>query len=104
MGLLRIKSRQWIVDDQDRIIMGEGRKEILEKIDKTGSMNKAAKQMKMSYKGLWSKIKVTEAYLNTRIVERDRKKGTCLTKEGRELLSPPRSIALPPPGSNLGGV
>ena len=86
MALLKIKSRQWIVDEKDRIIMGEGRKEILENIEKMGSMNKAAKLMKMSYKGLWSKIKATEKYLNTRIVESDRKEGTRLTKEGRELL------------------
>ena len=49
---LKIKSRHWIVDDQDRIIMGEGRKEILETIEKTGSINKTAKMMKMSYKGV----------------------------------------------------
>jgi molybdate transport system regulatory protein len=60
---LKLKSRHWVVDDQDRIIMGEGRKEILETIEKTGSINKTAKQMKMSYKGVWSKIKVTESYL-----------------------------------------
>jgi molybdate transport system regulatory protein len=86
MALLKLKSRQWIVDEKDRIIMGEGRQEILEKIEKMGSMNKAAKLMKMSYKGLWSKIKATEAYLNMRIVETDRKEGTRLTREGRELL------------------
>ncbi len=86
MAFLKIKSRQWIVDEKDRIIMGEGRKEILENIAKTGSMNKAAKVMKMSYKGLWSKIKVTEKYLNIRIVDTDRREGTRLTREGRELL------------------
>ena len=55
--LLRLKSRHWVVDDRDRIIMGEGRKEILETIEKTGSINKTAKKMKMSYKGVWSKSK-----------------------------------------------
>jgi molybdate transport system regulatory protein len=86
MALLTIKSRQWIVDEHGRIIIGEGRKEILENIEKTGSMNQAAKLMRMSYKGLWSKIKATEKYLNARIVDTDRKEGTRLTKEGKELL------------------
>ena len=83
---IKLKSRQWIVDEHDRIIMGEGRKEILETIEKTGSINQTAKLMKMSYKGAWSKIKATEKYLKSRIVHTDRKEGTRLTTEGKELL------------------
>ena len=83
---IRLRSRHWIVDDKERIIMGEGRKEILETIEKTGSLNQTAKIMKMSYKGAWSKIKSTERYLNMRIVHTDRKEGTRLTKAGKELL------------------
>ena len=83
---IKLKSRQWIVDEHDRIIMGEGRKEILETIEKTGSINQTAKLMKMSYKGAWSKIKATEKYLKLRIVHTDRKEGTRLTTEGKELL------------------
>lgn len=86
MSQLRLKSRHWIVDDQDHIIMGEGRKEILETIERTGSINQTAKLMKMSYKGVWSKIKVTEEYLNLSIVHADRKMGSRLTREGKELL------------------
>ena len=29
MGPIRLKSRHWIVDENNNIIMGEGRKEIL---------------------------------------------------------------------------
>ncbi|MDZ7698292.1 MAG: hypothetical protein U5R49_15680 [Deltaproteobacteria bacterium] len=54
MSAFRLKSRQWIVDESDRIIMGEGRKEILETIERTGSINQTAKAMKMSYKGVWA--------------------------------------------------
>ena len=60
--------------------------EILENIEKTGSINQTSKIMGMSYKAVWSKIKATEKYLNTRIVNTDRKEGTRLTREGRELL------------------
>ena len=86
MAFLKLKSRHWVVDEQDRIIMGEGRKEILETIERTGSINQTSKAMKMSYKGVWSKIKVTEEYLNMNIVHADRKMGTRLTKEGKDLL------------------
>jgi len=86
MGSLRLKSRQWIVDENDRIIMGEGRSQILESIEKTGSINRTAKLMKMSYKGVWSKIRATEDHLGAKVVNTDRKLGTTLTKEGKELL------------------
>lgn len=86
MASLRIKSRQWIVDEDDHIIMGEGRKEIFEHIQETGSINQTAKVMRMSYKGVWGKIKATEKSLNMKLVDTDRKRGTRLTKEGKQLL------------------
>lgn len=86
MVSLRLKSRQWIVDEHNNIIMGEGRREILENIEITGSLNQTAKIMKMSYKGVWSKIKATESYLKTRIVDSDKRRGSHLTMEGKILL------------------
>jgi len=86
MGNFRLLSKQWIVDENNEIIIGEGRKEILETIERTGSLNQTAKIMKMSYKGVWSKIKATEAHLNSKILHTDRKLGSRLTKEGKELL------------------
>lgn len=83
---IRLKSRQWIVDENDNIIFGEGRKVILEHIEKTGSLNQTAKILKMSYKGVWSRIKATEAYLQEKIVDSNRKEGTKLTKAGKNLL------------------
>jgi molybdate transport system regulatory protein len=86
MSSLRLRSRHWIINEDGDIIIGEGRQEILENIEKTGSINKTAKIMKMSYKGVWSKIKVTEDYLKLRIVATNKKRGSQLTEEGKELL------------------
>jgi molybdate transport system regulatory protein len=86
MAKLKLKSGQWIVDDDDNIIIGEGRAEILENIEKTGSINQAAKMMKMSYKAVWGKIKATEKHLNTCIVHADRKEGSRLSQDGKGLL------------------
>ena len=83
---LKLKSSQWIVDENDDIIIGEGRMEILEHVENTGSINQAAKMMKMSYKAVWSKIKYTEKHLNAKIVHSDKKTGSRLTKEGKALL------------------
>lgn len=86
MRSFRLLSRHWIVDEKGRIIIGEGRMAILENIEKTGSINLTAKIMKMSYKGVWSKIKASEEYMKVKIVQSNRKQGSELTKEGRELL------------------
>jgi molybdate transport system regulatory protein len=86
MGKLKLKSSQWIVDEDDNIIIGEGRAEILENIEKTGSINQTAKMMKMSYKAVWGKIKTTEKHMNTCIVHTDRKEGSRLSQDGKGLL------------------
>ena len=86
MAKLKLRSSYWIVDGEGDIIIGKGRAEILENIDKAGSINQAAKIMKMSYKGVWSKIKATEKHLNQRIVHADRKEGSRLTPQGKALL------------------
>ena len=86
MANLKLRSAQWIVDEYNNIIIGKGRAEILENIENTGSINQAAKVMKMSYKAVWSKIKTTEKHMNARIVHSDRKEGSRLSKEGKDLL------------------
>jgi molybdate transport system regulatory protein len=86
MVKLKLRSSHWIVDEDGNIIIGRGRAEILANIEKTGSINQAAKIMKMSYKGVWSKIKATEKHLNRKVVHADRKEGSRLTRYGRELL------------------
>ena len=76
MTSMGLRSRQWIVSENGSIIIGEGRKEILENIEKTGSLNKTAKVMKMSYKGVWSKIRATENSLKIKLIVADRKHGS----------------------------
>jgi molybdate transport system regulatory protein len=86
MASISLKSRHWLVDENNKIIMGEGRQEIFENIEKTGSINKTAKIMKMSYKAVWGKIKATEEHMKTRLVAADRREGSYLTPEGKTLL------------------
>ena len=86
MAKLKLRSAQWIVDEDNNIIIGKGRADILENIEKTGSINQAAKVMKMSYKAVWSKIKATEENLQIQIVHADRKDGSRLSREGKALL------------------
>ena len=89
---LKLRSSYWIVDEDGNIIIGKGRAEILKNIERTGSINQAAKVMKMSYKGVWSKIKATEKHLQQKIVHADRKEGSRLTSQGKQLLEKYRQL------------
>jgi len=51
----QIKSRIWI-ESNDGVFLGEGRIRLLRAIAKEGSLNKAAKSLKMSYKKAWKLI------------------------------------------------
>jgi molybdate transport system regulatory protein len=83
---LRLKSRQWLEDRHGNIVIGEGRQRILELIELTGSINQTAKSMRMSYRGVWGKIKATEAHLRKKIVITERRHGSRLTEAGKRLL------------------
>ncbi|NPA71640.1 MAG: LysR family transcriptional regulator, partial [Gammaproteobacteria bacterium] len=50
-----IRARFWITGENDGYV-GIGRVELLERIDRLGSMNKAALEMGMSYKKAWKLI------------------------------------------------
>jgi molybdate transport system regulatory protein len=86
MVKLELRSSHWIVDQDNNIIFGKGRMEILESIARTGSINQTAKVLKMSYKTVWSKIKSTEKHLQIKVVHSDKKSGTHLTAEGKKLV------------------
>lgn len=51
----KIKSRIWIEAD-NHVLLGEGRVQLLKAIQETGSLTKAAKNLKMSYKKAWGLI------------------------------------------------
>jgi molybdate transport system regulatory protein len=86
MVKLELRSSHWIVDQNNNIIFGKGRMDILETIERTGSINQTAKVLKMSYKTVWSKIKSTEKHLQVNVVHSDRRTGTHLTPAGRLLI------------------
>lgn len=51
----KIKSRIWI-EFEDKVLLGEGRVQLLKAIEETGSLSKAAKSLNMSYKRAWDLI------------------------------------------------
>ena len=51
-----------------------------------GSLNAAAKSMKMAYSKAWRIIKETEAALGMQLLDRDGAHGSTLTEDGNKLL------------------
>ncbi len=58
MTKYKIRSRIWL-ETEDNVFLGEGRVRLLRMIQETGSLSKAAVQLKMSYKKAWTLLDST---------------------------------------------
>lgn len=80
-----IKSKIWIEDMDGNVVLGLGRYRILRMIDQLGSMNATAKQMQMSYRAVWMRIRTSEERIGRQLVVRDGK-GSRLTPFAENLM------------------
>ena len=87
---MKIRTKLWIEDDYGQVIFGSGRVRMLEEIDRLGSMNKAAKELNMSYRALWGRIKSTESRVGAKVLVAKpgggKNCGSSLTPTGKRLL------------------
>ncbi|MCK9374324.1 MAG: TOBE domain-containing protein [Sulfuricurvum sp.] len=87
---MKIDGRFWLTKE-GQSFLGSGRIELLELIDQTGSINAAAKAMKMSYKAAWERINGMNALASQPLIERltggRGGGGTKLTPYARELIA-----------------
>ncbi|MCX8031542.1 MAG: FmdE family protein [Thermodesulfovibrionales bacterium] len=86
---LIVKSKLWL-EIKGEPIFGRGRKQLLLAIAKYGSINKAAKEIQISYKKAWSYITSMEERLGVKLVDRyvggKDGGGAVLTNEAKEFL------------------
>lgn len=91
-----IKSKVWIENDTGQVIFGLGRYHILSAIERSGSINAAAKELKMGYRAVWGKIKATEEGLGRPLLVRNTGGsaggGSTLTPLARKLLKEFKNI------------
>ncbi|HEX7367692.1 MAG TPA: winged helix-turn-helix domain-containing protein [Pelobium sp.] len=87
---MKIKSKIWIESDQG-IILGEGRVQLLKKIDETGSLNKAAKALNISYQKAWRLTdeinKAAKEPVIESVIGGSKGGGTSLTAYGKSLVN-----------------
>jgi len=82
-----IRIHLWLETGQG-VYFGLGRALLLEKIDRYGSLQKAADALGMSYRAAWGKIKKTEEVLGIRLITPGacKREGYRLTEQGREVM------------------
>ncbi|WP_373036316.1 winged helix-turn-helix domain-containing protein [Sulfurimonas sp.] len=84
-----VKVKTWIEDDNEHLIFGGGKTQILELIDETGSISEASKKVGMNYKKAWTHIKILQEYIEDDlvVVKKGRDSGgTVLTPKAKELI------------------
>lgn len=86
---MKIKSKIWIETDEG-IIISEGRIQLLKLIDATGSLNKAAKEMNISYQKAWKLVDASNKASKLPLVETqvggNKGGGTVITPYGKSLI------------------
>lgn len=86
---IEVRSKVWL-EDRGAPLMGAGRAELLRAVERTGSINAAAKELGMDYRKAWGLIDSMEERLSFMLVIRRRGgsgRGTSLTDECRRLLN-----------------
>ena len=91
----KVNGSLWIECENERFF-GPGRVELLEHIAETGSLNKAAKKMGMSYKKAWEMVNALNAQTNRPVViprtGGEKGGGSTLTEEAWDLINYHRSL------------
>ncbi|MFO7951541.1 MAG: LysR family transcriptional regulator [Bacillota bacterium] len=84
----RLCSKIWL-EDQGKVF-GDGPCDLLQRIDRLGSLSKAAAEMQMSYHQAWNLINMLENNLGFALIERriggSQGGGSYLTKKGKTLM------------------
>jgi molybdate transport system regulatory protein len=81
----RIRSKIWVEDPNGKVVFGLGRYRILEAVQRLGSLQAAAHELRMSYRAIWARISATEERLGKPLLIRE-PKGSRLTPLGQTLL------------------
>jgi molybdate transport system regulatory protein len=82
---LKADGRFWLTLE-GRNFLGRGRVELLQRIRETGSISKAAKAMKMSYKAAWDAVDAMNSAWQTPLVDSG-PTGSQLTEDAERLIA-----------------
>ncbi|MDO5042776.1 MAG: LysR family transcriptional regulator [Slackia sp.] len=90
----RIKLSLEAKSGHDDAIFGRGVAQLCRGVERTGSLNKAAKEIGMAYSKAWRIVKHTEEAFSIQLLERNGAHGSTLTEDGKALLETYEQLAL----------
>ncbi|MEJ2153733.1 MAG: LysR family transcriptional regulator [Desulfobacteraceae bacterium] len=86
-----VRSKIWIEDSRGKVIFGLGRYRILDAVSRTGSMHAAAKDLHMSYRAVWMRVRNSEKRIGKPLIVREGK-GSRLTAYAKNLMKQYRRL------------
>ena len=92
---LHLKTKIWIENDDQQLLFGQGKTELLECIEEDGSIARAAEKMGLSYKKAWTHVKTLQQNGNHELVISQKGRGsggTILTPHAKELIKKYRQL------------
>ena len=86
-----IRPRIRITRDDDTVVLGPGKADLLDAVARNGSIRAAARELGMSYMRAWTLIRTMNAAFRSPLVEKERggaeQGGAQLTERGRRVLA-----------------
>ncbi len=87
--ILKLRYKIWIERDGEKVF-GDGPLDILHRVERTGSLRRAAEEISMSYSQAWSLMKDLEKRLGFDLLKRkvggEKGGGSEITDEAREIM------------------
>jgi molybdate transport system regulatory protein len=80
-----VRSKIWIEDTQGNVVFGLGRYRILQTVRRSGSMHAAAKELQMSYRAVWMRVRTSEERMGKQLLVR-KGRGSALTPFAEKLM------------------
>jgi len=84
-GRFVIRSKIWLEDPEGEVVFGLGRYRMLDAIERVGSLQSAARELNMSYRAIWCRVRASEKRLGKELVVRAGR-GSQLTPFAQQLM------------------
>jgi molybdate transport repressor ModE-like protein len=85
-----VQTKTWIENEKGELLFGKGKTQVLEDVERTGSISGAAKRLGMNYKKTWSHVQILQKSFDKPLVETQKgggeRGGTTLSVEAYELM------------------
>lgn len=93
---LYVRTKTWIENDKGELLFGKGKTQVLEDVERTGSISGAAERLGMNYKKTWSHVQILQKSFDKPLVETQKgggeRGGTTLSSEAYELMEAYRTL------------